>query len=148
MKIQMASDMKDAGSNAKRWMLMDDNRDVLLMLSALAKTLTRAEIECYSAPEEALAAFAAASEQYELVITDYEMPGMNGIELCRRIRQARPGQKIFLATGSGYFTSAAARFAGFNALLEKPFPLAVLKKALADNFVAPVNYCSIALLPV
>lgn len=118
-----------------RWMLVDDSEDILLMLSAMLATITDAEIECHNTPQSALAAFAAAPENYELVITDFEMPGMDGVELCRWLHMISPAQKIFLATGSGFFTAATARHAGFSALLNKPFPLAVLKAALAENFL-------------
>ncbi|MFN3476217.1 MAG: response regulator [Candidatus Methylomirabilales bacterium] len=36
----------------------------------------------------------------DLVITDYEMPGINGIELIRRIRERHPRLPIILMTGS------------------------------------------------
>jgi CheY-like chemotaxis protein len=113
------------------WLLVDDNQDILAMLAAMLANLTDAELECFNTPQAALAAFAGAPEKYELVITDFEMPGMDGVELCRRLRAISPAQKIFLATGSGFFTEAAARHAGFSALLNKPFPLTALKAALA-----------------
>lgn len=151
MKIQTALEENirntgRTGTGGLRWMLVDDDEGLLLMVSALAETLTQARIECYTTPAEALAAFNAAPDQYELVVTDYEMPGMDGVELCRRIHAVRPRQKIFLATGSRYFTGTAARFAGFSALLEKPFPLTALKEALAANFAGAVKYCSAALV--
>ena len=79
----------------------------------------------------ALMAFSDAPGKYELVVTDFEMPGMNGAELCRRMREISPMQKIFLATGSGFFTEDAAQRIGFTALLNKPFPLTALQEALA-----------------
>ena len=118
-----------------RWMLVDDNEDILRVMSAVLENLTRAEIECYNSPPSARAAFIQSPDSYELVITDFEMPGMDGVELCRRLHAVNPEQKIFLATGSGFFTDAAARHAGFSALLNKPFPLTVLKAALAENFL-------------
>lgn len=114
-----------------RWMLVDDHADILAMLTVMIKNLTGAEIEAYTSPLSALAAFTAAPEKYELVITDFEMPEMDGVELCRRLRAMVPHQKIFLATGSGFFTEPAARHAGFSALLNKPFPLAKLRETLA-----------------
>ncbi len=119
----------------RRWMLVDDNENILTMLSAMLENLTEAAIECHNTPQSALAAFAEAPEKYDLVITDFEMPGMDGVELCRRLHALVPEQKIFLATGSGFFTEAAARHAGFSALLNKPFPLSVLEQALAENFL-------------
>jgi CheY-like chemotaxis protein len=118
-----------------RWLLVDDNADILRVLAAVVKTITDAEIETFCSPVEALAAFAAAPDKYELVITDYEMPGMDGVELCRRLRALIPAQMIFLATGSGFITEAGAQQAGFGALLSKPFPFAVLRSALATKCI-------------
>src|SRR5580704_12416362 len=88
----------------RRWMLVDDNLEILTMLSALVENFTTATIECHDSPQSALAAFAAAPDSYELAITDFEMPGMDGVELCRRLRAVSPAQKVFLATGSGFFS--------------------------------------------
>jgi CheY-like chemotaxis protein len=123
-------------STETRWMLVDDNQEILNMLSAMLKNLTNAAVECFTTPAAALEAFQAAPGGYELVITDFEMPGMDGVELCRRLREISPEQKVFLATGSGFFTAAAARHAGFCALLTKPFPLSALKSALSETFAS------------
>jgi CheY-like chemotaxis protein len=117
----------------RRWMLVDDNTETLIMLSILVENFTTATIECYDSPRSALAAFAATPHSYELVITDFEMPEMNGAELCRQIRSLARAQKIFLATGSGFFSELAASQYGFAALLNKPFPLSVLRGKLAAN---------------
>ena len=118
-------------NESRRWMLVDDNTEILMMLSALVENFTAATIECYNSPQSALAAFAAAPDGYELVITDFEMPGMDGAELCRQLRTLSPGQKVFLATGSGFLSEVAASHHGFSALLNKPFPLVVLQEKLA-----------------
>jgi two-component system cell cycle sensor histidine kinase/response regulator CckA len=124
----------DAGQ--KCWMLVDDNEDILMMMSSLFENLTGARVECHNSPESALAAFRATPAAYELVVTDYEMLGMTGIELCHRMKSWNHDQKIILATGSGYFTKEGAQAAGFNALLRKPFPLSDLVTALADAGVS------------
>jgi CheY-like chemotaxis protein len=112
-----------AKTEDRNWMLVDDNADVLELTSALVENLTDAEVECFNSPQAALAAFADAPEKYEVVITDFEMPGMDGVELCGRLREISSAQKIILATGSGFFTEAAARHAGFSSLLNKPFSI-------------------------
>jgi hypothetical protein len=119
-------------TEAKHWMLVDDNADVLSLTAELVGCLTDAHLECFHSPQAALAAFAEAPEKYVLVITDFEMPGLDGVELCRRLRTISPTQKIILATGSGFFTTAAARHAGFCGLLNKPFPLATLCETLIE----------------
>ncbi|HEV2694188.1 MAG TPA: response regulator [Verrucomicrobiae bacterium] len=125
-----------------RWMLVDDNEDILLMMSAVLESMTGAAIECHSTPQSAFDAFREAPGQYELVITDFEMPGMNGMELCRQMQTLAPAQKIILATGSGFFTEAAVRCAGFSALLNKPFPMDLLKAALAKTLGISVEQLS------
>ena len=129
-------------SEAGRWMLVDDNEDILSLLSAVMENLTDAEIVCHNSPQSALAAFAAVPEKYGLVITDFEMPGMDGVELCRRMLAISPAHKIFLATGSGFFSEAAARHAGFRALLHKPFPLETLRAALAKAGLKMKTACA------
>jgi CheY-like chemotaxis protein len=112
-------------------MQVDDNDDLLFMLATMLGKLTDAEIGQFRSPASALEAFAAAPEKYELVITDYEMPEMDGVELCRRMHAVAPTQKIVLTTGSGFFTAAVAQRAGFSALLNKPYSLAEIHAALA-----------------
>ncbi len=103
----------------KRWMLVDDNEDILLMLSAMIERLTGAFVECHNSPASALAAFAVAPEVYELVVTDFEMPGMNGLELGRRLQALAPLQKLILASGNAYGTSARARAAALQCIFEQ-----------------------------
>jgi two-component system, cell cycle sensor histidine kinase and response regulator CckA len=116
----------------KAWLLVDDNEEILTTISAIFETLTGATIECHSSPKSALEAFTAAPGKYELVVTDYEMPGINGLELCRCLKALVPDQKIILATGSYLFTLRSARNIGFSGLLNKPFRLTDIAVALAD----------------
>ena len=39
------------------------------------------------------------SELFDLVVTDYRMPGMNGAELIRKLREVRPATPIVLLSG-------------------------------------------------
>lgn len=100
------------------------------MLAALAVRLTDAKIECFRSPHEALAAFTAAPEQFQFVITDLEMPDISGVELCRQLRAISPEIKVLLSTGSRILTGAEALQNGFCGLLYKPFPLAAIENAL------------------
>lgn len=120
----------------RRWLLVDDNPELLAMMALSVGKLTDAEIEYHHDPLAALGAFLASPERYELVITDLEMPHMDGIKLCHRLRGIAPSQRVMLATGSGFFTEAAAQEAGFCALLHKPFRLAEMHEALENAGLA------------
>ena len=116
-----------------RWMVVDDNQDLLLMMKLIFEKEAHGHtVECFDSPEAALQAFASAPAEYEVVITDFEMPGIDGVELCRRLRAVARGVKVILATGSGFFTETAAAHAGFLGLINKPFRLEKLHAVLAD----------------
>ncbi len=114
-----------------RWMVVDDNKDLLLMMKMILEKVHGRDVECFDSPQAALQAFATAPEEYEVVITDFEMPEINGVELCQRLRTMARSVKVFLATGSGFFTEAGAASAGFLGLLNKPFRLETLHTVLA-----------------
>ena len=62
----------------------------------------------------------------DLVITDYAMPGMTGLQLAEALRRLRPGLPVLLATGY-----AELRGEGTDGLprLDKPFEQAALARA-------------------
>ena len=41
----------------------------------------------------------AEKQPYDAVVLDYRMPGMNGAEVCRRIRELQPGTRPIFLTG-------------------------------------------------
>jgi DNA-binding response OmpR family regulator len=76
-------------------------------------------------------------EQHEidLVFLDLKLFGMNGIELCRRIKKDKPVSIIYAITGwTGLFEVEECREAGFDDYFSKPFQLDVLFKAVVDAF--------------
>ncbi len=103
------------------WMIVDDCPDVLESLSSLLEGLGRAEIFKFRSAEEALNCFALYPKDFQLVITDLELPQMNGIELCHRMREISPSVKIILSTGNALAGEKAAGEAGFAAVLQKPY---------------------------
>jgi DNA-binding NtrC family response regulator len=100
--------------------------------------MTRAHCRCetrhhpsriFNNPKQALAAFEAAPDSFELVITDFGMPEMDGFELSHHMFAIAPKIKILLMTGSHISEEVAAAH-GFCGLLHKPFPFTVLRGAL------------------
>lgn len=114
-----------------RWMVVDDNESVLELIGALLEALGVAEVERFHSAPEALAAFNASPNQFQFVITDLDMPGMSGIELCRRMHEVSPELKVVLASGSGVANEPGALRCGFCGFLPKPFPAAELWRTMA-----------------
>ena len=77
-------------------LLVDDNRDGLLARKALLQE-QGFEITTATSGEEALEIFAKG--KFDMLITDFKMPKMNGIELIRRVRPLQPALPIILLSG-------------------------------------------------
>jgi CheY-like chemotaxis protein len=89
----------------------------------------------------------------DLVITDVRMPGLNGLDLARYLRQTYPDTKVIVVTG--YSTRDIERTAlalSVTALLKKPFGLdtlgEIVRKALNHNGQAAKSISEIAPLSV
>jgi len=114
-----------------RWMVVDDDANALEAVAELLAAVSGAQVSSFASPWQALDALAASPEAFDLVVTDFEMPGMSGIEFRRQVEMLSPATRVLLTTGSGLFTDASARASGFCGLLCKPFSLGALKEALA-----------------
>jgi CheY-like chemotaxis protein len=74
-------------------LLIDDSRDGLLVRTALLEDMG-CTVEMANNGEEGLKLFDIG--RFDVVVTDYRMPGMNGLELIREIRQIDPQARIIL----------------------------------------------------
>jgi two-component system cell cycle response regulator CpdR len=126
-----------AESNLKRWMVVDESPEVLDSVAMLLERLGRAEVFKFRSGEEALNCFALFPNEFELVITDLLLPGFNGVDLCRRMRNISPSAKIILSTGGVITPQQFALYSGFNGVLQKPYSVAdlwqVVKSVLPEE---------------
>ena len=84
-------------------------------------------------PEVAVARFRAAPESVDVVITDYSMARLSGLEVVRRMREAAPGVPAILLTGFvEELPPETLAAAGIQRMLRKPVSTAELAGALAD----------------
>lgn len=73
-------------------------------------------------------------QAYDVVILDYRMPGMNGAELCRRIRELQPGVRgVFLTGFPTIDTVYPAIDAGADHVLAKPVDRAELLRIVEQE---------------
>ncbi len=80
-------------------MIVDDEKDILAILKSGLETKGNFAAETFNSGEAALQAFAShAPDYYDLILTDIRMPGMNGFELYRRIREKHPSIPIAFIT--------------------------------------------------
>jgi CheY-like chemotaxis protein len=69
---------------------------------------------------------------YDLLVTDFRMPGMTGVELIERARERDGALRVIMLTASRTDLDPTARRLGFT-LLRKPLDLVRLKGALHDQ---------------
>ena len=111
-----------------RVLLVDDDR-ALCEWVALGLATSGFEIEWRTSPDEALAA--AASEDYDAIVTDLNMGAMSGLDLCERILHQRADVPVIVITAFGSMdTAISAMRAGAYDFLTKPFDVEALRLAL------------------
>lgn len=70
----------------------------------------------------------ALAEDHALVILDVMLPGLDGFEICTRLRAAKPGQAILMLTARGREQDVLRGFeCGCDDYVAKPFSIAVLR---------------------
>jgi signal transduction histidine kinase/ActR/RegA family two-component response regulator len=101
-------------------MYVDDDHALVFLVT---RVLTRKGfvVTAFTDPREANSALRATPMAFDLLVTDYNMPGYSGIELLREAKAIRPDLPVALA--SGYVTPEIENSAiqeGANALIYKP----------------------------
>lgn len=90
--------------------------------------------EDYDEAEDGIKAWKMLNEgQYDVILTDWNMPNMNGLELVKKIRADGSHIKtpiIMITTEGGRGEVIAALRAGVNNYIVKPFPAETLKEKL------------------
>jgi DNA-binding response OmpR family regulator len=106
-------------------LLVDDHRDILRLLHSTLDTLKKKEIKIFDAPSGEEALLESGRHKIDLLITDYMLPGISGVELMHKVRARHPEVKTIFITG---MTDKKKRDemlnAGALAIFDKPVPLA------------------------
>ena len=108
-----------------RLFIVEDEKEIC---DTVAKSLYDAGYEvdtCYDG-EEALAGI--LTENYDLVVLDLNLPGMDGMEILKELRQENEETKVLILSARGQIADKVeALDAGANDYMEKPFHLQELE---------------------
>jgi PAS domain S-box-containing protein len=116
-----------------RTLVVDDNRD---SAESLGRLLELWGHEVHLAHDGAAAVEAAANLRPDVVLLDLGLPGMNGYDVCRRIRGMDGGDRVLIIAQTGWGQSEDRRLtheAGFDHHLVKPVNAKVLNALLATS---------------
>jgi DNA-binding NtrC family response regulator len=105
-------------------LILDDERSMCDLLQADLRLRDFAP-SCFTSAKEALDAFTRGD--FDAVLTDLKMPGMDGIEFCSRLLANRPGVPVVVMTAFGSLeTAVAAMRAGAYDFVTKPIEMELL----------------------
>ncbi|MEJ2218203.1 MAG: sigma-54 dependent transcriptional regulator [Gemmatimonadota bacterium] len=116
----------------RRILVVDDDPDIRDTLPG-ALAATGAEVS--TAPDGEGAFARISSERPDLVLTDVRMPGLDGLELLRLLKQRAPGVDVILMTAYDDMpTVVAAMREGARDFLVKPLDLHDLRRVVTEAF--------------
>ena len=111
-------------------LVVDDDAQIIELEAVRLRRLGYEVTTCETGAE-ALKTFDAATASFAAVVTDYAMPGMNGLALTRELRDRQYGRPVLLLSGfSAQVSPEDMRDAGVTAFLRKPVGGDELKSTL------------------
>ena len=112
--------------------LVDDDAQVLQVLRRyLERAFSATAFELITTVSAQFAYETCHKQPVRLLICDYLMPDMNGLQLTRLVKATSPATQVVLITGLATpNTISAAHQAGIDSVLAKPFTLPALSNAL------------------
>jgi len=112
-----------------RILVVDDDEPTCEMLAAV---LSSGGHDAQQALSAEIAWQRVQSSEFDVVVTDVSMSGMDGLELCKRIHEARPDVPVLVVTGQAdVATAVAALRAGAYDFLTKPIDAKLMLIAIA-----------------
>jgi len=131
--LQSSNDLMKAESDISRILIVDDNLDFLKMVARMSRHLGYHP----TTSEDALdALYCLSKAHYDLVITNYDMPFMDGYQLADQIKEKYFGTKVILMTGqSEQDVKDMLGGSGIvDGLLLKPFDLRTLQEKIEFTY--------------
>ena len=110
-------------------LVIDDNN---LFRIVVSKMLSRLGYEVSSADsgENGLRIF--LKNKFDIVLSDYEMPGMDGVALACSVKKNSPRTRVVIMTGAGKETVFSRKSTAVDKVISKPFTLAEIDETIQN----------------
>jgi len=117
-------------SSARKLVVVDDERAFTSLLEAALTEVLNCPIVTFTAPLEALEMI--KREPIAMLVTDFHMPAMDGIQLVQALEQLQPGVPAIIVTGHNLkpHKQRADAIPALKAIIQKPFGLKELKETI------------------
>jgi DNA-binding NtrC family response regulator len=113
---------------AKAIAIIDDEVDLATLFREVLE-MEGFKVCTFTDPLEAFDKLQKRTEEYAIVISDYEMPTMNGNELCNKLIRLNPKPKVILISAYDNVECNISKFT----FLHKPIPIARLLKIVKET---------------
>jgi DNA-binding response OmpR family regulator len=130
-------------------LVVDDYSEIVEILSCVMELSGYAVDEAYDGIE---AIERLQNNSYDVVITDAEMPRMNGVEVCKFLKAQFPSVYVIGISGC-YRSLKELKNAGADICFSKPFSISEIEAAIENRFGpslhtfdSPASYCNSGLL--
>ena len=118
-------------SKSFRVLIVDDEENISLTLRLGLRKIRACEIEVVNNGPDALQKLKQGS--FDLLITDYMMPEMNGLTLISQIKKHEPNLPIIMMTAyHNQFIQEQLRAGAMQHLLHKPVPLPKIRQLVRE----------------
>jgi len=114
-----------------RILFVEDDEDQLLTIPRVLAQLGH-EVTAHGNPLEALAVLAGAPAAFDVLITDYDMPDVNGLELARRAAKIAPLLPVVLVSGRLGDIEDNKLAGNIKKVVLKPYNQAIISAAIRE----------------
>lgn len=123
----------DSSSEQEKTILLIDDEEIVINISELMlKRLGHRVLKAHSG-YEGLQLFKENKSKIDLIISDLEMPKMNGKEVMDKLRKIDPQIKVMLSSGGLTDTDEqTVTNKGFNGFLKKPYSMNTLCEKMSE----------------
>ena len=119
---------------SRKLVVVDDERAFTSLLEAALSEVFTFQIITFTSPLEALEFL--KRESIAMLVTDYHMPGIDGIRLVSELNGLQPGIPAIIVTGHNLeaHRQKAEAIPALKAIIQKPFGLKELKDTISRHW--------------
>jgi CheY-like chemotaxis protein len=110
-------------------LVVDDNGVFLVVVSKMLSRLGY-EVSSADSSENGLSIF--LKNKFDIVLSDYEMPGMDGVAFACSVKQSAPLTRVVIMTGAGKETVFSRKSTAVDEVISKPFTLAEIDETIQN----------------
>lgn len=130
---------QNEATRQKHILIVDDDLQIRSLVEN-SLNLLNPDYEISTAPNGSIALEQFKRNPADLILTDYQMPEMSGLELISAVRKISADARIILMTGNGSDSLRnRAQDLGLQGYMEKPFSLITLQENVRGLLCTPDN---------